>query len=309
MVKENKSHFKKKFSVFNLGIGALLALYAALLILFLYLIVISSIKTQDDIYENFFGFPSAGGWMFKNIFDALSAFACRSPLADGNVGLLPSIIDGVGFYPGIIINTILYAFGGALCSTIVPCFVSYVVAKFDYKFSKILYGVVIVTMILPIVGNYPSMISVMQTLHIYDNFIGGWLQKCNFLGMYFLIFYAAFKSLPNDYMEAAYIDGASEWKVLLKVMFPLVRPIFLTIMIIHFIDIWNDYQTVLLYLPSFPTISLAVYMQVIVGDTAKLQQPQYKMAACMIMVIPTVTLFVVFRDKLMGNLSMGGIKG
>jgi ABC-type glycerol-3-phosphate transport system permease component len=109
-------------------------------------------------------------------------------------------------------------------------------------------------------------------------------------------------------MEAAYIDGASEWKVLLSIMLPLVKTIFLSIMIIHFVDIWNDYQTVLLYLPSHPTIALSVYRRA-TSVQALSAGTEIKMASCLIMVIPTITIFAIFKDRLMGNLSMGGIKG
>jgi len=300
-----KEKNKSKFNLFNTIILVILVVYAFILFFALYWMITASLKTDKEIVSgNFFGLPKE--WLFKNFITALKVFEYQTP--EGEIVKLLPTVSSSGLDYGIIINTLLYTIGGALCATIVPCFVSYVVAKFDYKISKIIYGTVIVTMILPIVGNYPSMVNVMYELEIYDTFIGNWLQKSNFLGMYFLIFFAAFKSLPNDYMEAAYIDGASEWKVLLSIMFPLVKTIFLSIALIHFVDIWNDYQTVLLYLPSHPTIAFSVYMRA-TSTEAGSAGTEIKMASCMVMVIPTVTIFVIFKDKLMGNLSMGGIKG
>ena len=298
----SKNKLKSKFSIFNSVILVLLIAYAFILFFALYWMITASLKTETEIaIDNFFGLPKE--WLFSNFSYALQVFEHVIPTGDV-IKLLPTqTYEGLDC--GIIINTLLYTVGGAFCASIVPCFV---VAKFNYKFSKLLYGVVIITMILPIVGNYPSMVNVMYKLNIYDTFLGNWLQKANFLGMYFLIFYAAFKSLPNDYMEAAYIDGASEWRVLLRIMFPLVKTIFLTIMVIHFVDIWNDYQTVLLYLPSHPTISFSVFMKATSTDTGS-ARTEIKMASCMVMVIPTVLIFIIFKDKLMGNLSMGGIKG
>lgn len=296
---------ERKFSIFNAVVLVILVVYAFILFFALYWMLTASLKTETELVGNFFGLPKE--WLFSNYVFASTVFEYIIPSGE-IVKLLPGVKYTGGIEYGIIINTILYTVGGSFFATIVPCFVGYVVAKFNYKFSKLLYAIVIITMILPIVGNYPSMVQVMYSLKIYDTFIGNWLQKSNFLGMYFLIFYAGFKSLPNDYMEAAYIDGASEWRVLLRIMFPLVRPIFFTIFIIHFIDIWNDYQTVLLYLPSHPTIALGVFSKAMSVDTGS-ARTEIKMASCMIMVIPTVTVFIIFRDKLMGNLSMGGIKG
>lgn len=300
-----KSKKKTKFNLFNTVIFVLLAIYALILFFALYWMITAALKTDKEIVGgNFFGLPKE--WLFKNFATALKVFEYQTP--EGEIVKLLPTYTSVGLDYGIIINTLLYTVGGAFCATIVPCLVAYVVAKFDYKISKFLYAVVIVTMILPIVGNYPSMVNVMYELQIYDTFVGNWLQKSNFLGMYFLIFYAGYKSLPNDYMEAAYIDGASEWRVLLRIMFPLVRTIFLTIMVIHFVDIWNDYQTVLLYLPSHPTIAFSVYMRATSTESAS-AGTEIKMASCMVMVIPTVLIFILFKDRLMGNLSMGGIKG
>ncbi len=306
-MKNNNVKIKRKFSIFNSIVMSILIVNAFILFFALYWMICMSLKSETEIDTNFFGLPDE--WLFSNLIKAFKSFQCSIPTADDNVGLFPTMHWDIGLYPGILINTLLYTVGGAICSTIVPCLVSYTVAKFDYKFSKFLYVLVIITMILPIVGSFPAMVKVMYSLNIYNTILGGWIQKCNFLGMYFLIFYASFKSIPNDYMEAAYIDGANEWKVLFRIILPLVRPIFLTICIIHFIDIWNDYQTVLLYLPSYPTISMAVYKQVIIGGIPAMSPPQFRMAACMIMVVPTVTLFIIFREKLMGNLSLGGLKG
>ena len=296
---------KIKLNLFNTIIFIVLVAYAFTLFFALYWMITASLKTDKEIVSgNFFGLPKE--WLFKNFVTALRVFEYQTP--EGEIVKLLPTYGYSGLDYGIIINTLLYTVGGAFCATIVPCFVAYVVAKFDYKVSKILYGAVIVTMILPIVGNYPSMVNVMYELNLYDTFLGNWLQKANFLGLYFLIFYAGYKSLPNDYMEAAYIDGATEWRVLLRIMFPLMRTIFLTIMVIHFVDIWNDYQTVLLYLPSHPTIAFSVYMRATSTESGS-AGTEIKMASCMVMVIPTVLIFILFKDRLMGNLSMGGIKG
>ena len=133
-------------------------------------------------------------------------------------------------------------------------------------------------------------------------------MKGNFVNMWFLVFYAAFKSVPNDYMEAAYIDGASEFMVMTRVILPLVKNTFSTVMLIFFVDLWNDYQTPLLFIPGYPTLAMIVYE---FSNTTKtgFSSATVRMASCALMVVPTLVIFVAFKDKLMGNLTMGGIKG
>lgn len=297
MKKENVKIKKQGFSIFNSVVFAFLVLHAIVLIVMVVWAISTSLKSNDVFKKSFFGFPD---FEFKNYVEVIKNFKFTVTRND--------LLVEVKLFPDIIIYTLLYTIGGAFVSAIVPCFVAYVVAKFNNIVSKILYAIVIITMIVPIIGNQPAMINVMMALNIYDKIWGAWILRANFLGMYFLIYVSAFKGLSDTYREAAYIDGASEWRVMLTVMFPLVKTIFFTVMLIQFVDCWNDYNTPLLYVPSHPTISYGVYKMsntVITG----LSTAPMKMAACAIMIIPTVTLFVIFKDKLMGNLSMGGIKG
>lgn len=219
-------------------------------------------------------------------------------------------VKGVEMYrtiPQMAWFTILYSVGGALVSTIVPCIVAYAAAKFKYKFSAFLYGIVIITMILPIVGSAASEITLLHRLNLYDKIWGNWIQRANFLGMYFLVFHAAYKSLPDGLSEAAYVDGASEWVVMSRIILPLVRTTFFTVALIKFVDFWNDYQTPYLYLPSYPTLAYGVFMMSLTSNGAMSSIPM-RMGACMILLIPVLIIFILFRNQIMGNITMGGLK-
>lgn len=171
-----------------------------------------------------------------------------------------------------------------------------------------MYVIVIVTMVLPIVGNYPSELQLLRTLNLYNTFWGVWLQKANFLGMYFLVFYAIFKNMPNDFAEAAQIDGASEFTIFFRIMLPLCATTFFTVMLIRFIEFWNDYQIPLLYMPSHPTLSYGLY-SVYTSSSNELNNVPMRMASTIMVIIPIIVLFLCFKNRLMGNISMGGLKG
>ncbi len=263
----------------------------------------TSLKTDDELFDNRgvglpIGAPWAWGW--DNFGKALSILPIRNLTINGQIQ--------TAFVQHILWNTLVYALGGAFVATFVPCCVAYVTAKFPSKTSSLIYSTVIVIIALPIVGNLPSMLSVMQTLGIYDSLLGCLIQKCHFLNMYFLVFFATFKGLAKDYAEAAYIDGASELRIFVQIILPLVRTGFMTIMLIFFIEFWNDYQTPLLYMPDYPTLSYAVY-NIINRTERELGNVPIRMVTCIVMVIPTLTLFLIFKNKMIGNLSMGGIKG
>lgn len=219
----------------------------------------------------------------------------------------PGVSGGKVYLPEQLFNSVLYSTGSAFFATLIPCITAYGCAKFPYKFSKLVYMVVIVVMGLPIVGALPSEILMAKRLGLYDHIWGLWLMKANFLGMYFLVFHAAFASTPKDFAEAAKIDGASNWRILFQITLPLVKNIFFSIMLLKFIEFWNDYQTTLIYLPHHPTAAYGIYYFGFTAGTTN-SWPPMKITGSMLLLIPVLFVFLCFHKKLIGNVSMGGIK-
>lgn len=219
----------------------------------------------------------------------------------------PGVSGGKVYLPEQLFNSVLYAAGSAFFATLIPCITAYGCAKFPCKFSKLIYTVVIVVMGLPIVGALPSEILMAKRLGLYDHIWGLWLMKANFLGMYFLVFHAAFAATPKDFSEAAKIDGASNWRILFQIILPVVKNIFFSIMLLKFIEFWNDYQTTLIYLPHHPTAAYGIYYFSFTAGTTN-SWPPMKITGSMLLLIPVLLVFLCFHNRLIGNVSMGGIK-
>lgn len=280
---------KKKWKINVFMTVSFIVLFTYLLmILFLLLWAgMSSFKDPDGILGSPFKLPTK--WLVENYLLVLEIFNENN---DAN------IIEMFG-------NSLLYAFGSALLQMLSCMLTAYIVARFDFKFCKLLYTIVIVTMIIPIVGSLPSELRVMRALNIDDTMIGAWMMKSYFIGLYFLIFHAAFKMVPNAYAEAAYLDGAGNFTVMTRIMIPFVKGTMSTVLLLNFITFWNDYQTPLVYIPSWPTISLGLYR--VVGDQQKTDLPM-QFAACMIVAIPLIIVFICFQNRLLGNITTGGLK-
>ena len=297
---KKKTRKKFKLEIFFVIIFFILFLYTVSMLLPLLWGFSTALKSQTEFLENVVWFPKGyfWTWKWKNFIDVTDGFFCQITTEEGRFYVR---------FPAMFINTMLYAVGSAFIQTIVPCIVGYMTAKFDYKFSRFINTLVIVLMVLPIVGSAPSELQILQKLNLYDTMIGNYIQKFNFLGMYYLIFYAAFKALPNDFMEAAYVDGASEFRVMLQIAVPMMATIMGTVFLIKFIEFWNDYQTPLLYLPSHATLARGLFnlSQLKQGDFATVP---FRTAGCMLFAVPVFVLFVIFKEKLMGNISMGGVK-
>lgn len=210
---------------------------------------------------------------------------------------------------GTVWNSFLYAFVGSVIIAFVPAVVGYVCAKYPYRWSTVMYSIVITVMVLPIVGTTPARITLMRRLGIFNEIWGDWIVCLTFTNMYFLVFYAFFQGMSGTYAEAAEVDGASQFRTMVNICMPLASKMIVTIILIFFISRWNDYNTPLLMMPTKPTIAYAIYDLVTLSTNAgHLKAPPAQIAACMFLAIPMLILFVCLKDKLMGNLSMGGIK-
>ena len=281
-------------------IFGILALYTLLMVGLILWGLFSSLKSIDEFRKNSLWLPHGWPWQWAwgNFLTVFQKF---------EVPVYPNGVPSTAFIENMLLNTILYVLVGAFLQAFVPCIMAYATSRFRNLFSSFITGIVIVTMIIPIVGSYPSEVQLLKTLHLYDNYLGMWLQKANFLGMYYLVFYAAFTAVPKDMSEAASIDGASEAKIMFRITFPLVRNVFFTVMLIKFIEFWNDYQTPLLYFPSLPTLSYGLF-HLANSRANELSNVPMRMASCIIVLVPILILFLCFSKRIMGNVTMGALK-
>ncbi len=247
-------------------------------------------------------------WAWNNLSTVFNKFEVRVDYTDASGAITASKVPVNVFW--MIVYTLIYAGGGALINSLVLCLMGYMTAKFPNKCSSIITVVVITVMSLPIVGSYTSELQLMIKLGLYNTLYGALIQKCNFLGMYFLVFQAFFKGLSNEYAEAAEIDGASEFRVMWGIMFPMARNILFTVILLNFVGFWNDYNSPLLYFPSYPTLAYGLYY-ITAGPGAyetAISNPPMRLAASMIIFIPLLLIFIIFRDRIIGDVTMGGVK-
>lgn len=281
-----------------------LALYALSIILSFLFAFSTSIKTEDAYIDDLLGLPFGSNLRFQNYIEVLTVLRIRVAQGAGTTD--------IGIF-GMLLNSVIFSVGGAFFATVACCVTAYAVSRFKNWMSGLIYGIVIVCMALPIIGSLPSELQVLINLGLYNKRIGLVFLASSFLGMHFLIFHASFKSIPKDFAEAAKIDGAGEWRIFFTIMFPLVRLTFFTIFLLKFMALWNNYETPLVHTPSFPVLAYGVFKvykgdNVVTGSIRATTMP-HKIAAGMIVLLPVLILFLFTHKRLIGNVSMGGVKG
>lgn len=264
-------------------------------ILYPYLLALNSaFRDWGSFTDNIFGISK---WTLDNFKQVFVQFNYPVTMPDGTPGAF--------YFDGLLFNSALYSLGCAAAASICPCIVGYCTAKFPYKFSRFIISMIYVLMGLPIVGTTVSEIQMSQTIGVYNTIPGMWFLKFGFVGLYTLLFHSMYKSLPNEYVEAAYMDGAGNMQIFTRIMVPMGMPTMSVVFILSFVNFWSDYTTPMYFLPSYPTLSLSLLNFAELSSTTETMQ----MAACVLLCIPSLVLFASFTEKFTENLQVGGIKG
>lgn len=214
---------------------------------------------------------------------------------------------GVG---GMFAVSILTSVFKPLLSVFFTTLFAYVEAKYDFVGKKFWFNLGIVIMILPIVGSLPSAMQVNKALGVYDNLFLNIVTSPSgcFYGTNFLLMYGAFKVIPWDYAEAAFIDGAGHGTVLFKIYLRMALPQAVVLFVLGFMGAWNDYSTYLIWLPSTPNISYGMYVFYQKASAYRVSLPEL-MAGFTVVMIPTIVLYCCTQKIIKSKFAIGGLKG
>ena len=205
-------------------------------------------------------------------------------------------------------NTIWMAFLGAFVNVLASTLVAYSVSKFKYPGRNFVYALAIFVQVVPILGAGSAGYKLHVTLGMINNpslIWIGWLSGFDFA---FLVLYGYFMSISETYSEAAEIEGAGYYSIMFRIVLPLVKTVIMTIFLMQFITCWNNYTSPLVYLKSHPTLAYGVFYLVFINGENIISNEPMRMAGSFILFTPILVLFLVFKDVLMQNLSMGGLK-
>lgn len=212
--------------------------------------------------------------------------------------------NSVTFF-GLLFNSLWYSFGSAFLSVMSTVFLAYVVARYKFRYCRIIYAFVLVQMLIPSYGTMSANYELLDSLRLLNS---PWylLTKMGGTGMYFLIVQSYYSNIAATYDEAAMIDGAGHAGRFFRIMLPLGRPVIVAMFLLTFIGTWNDYSTMLVYMEDYPTLASGLYL---FADSRDFQGAPTYFAGIFIAAVPISVLFLCFNKILMENLTIGGIKG
>lgn len=277
----------------------LFTLYAISLILPFIFLIINSMKDGMEYIDhmaagNSIQLPAV--WQFDNYVKAFTDMSITNSLGEKV------------YLPMMFFNSLWYCTLATVSGVFASALTAYVLAKYKFVGRSFFYGIAIFSMTIPIIGATAAMYKLVYSLGIYNTPFFPLLVNFAGFGFNFLILYGFFSNIPWSYAEAVFIDGGGHATAFFRVMLPQARPCLITLFIIAFIASWNDYTTLLLYMPDYPTLASGIYGIQLTLQRDGLKYPEYY-AGLVISIIPILILFSVFSDTIMSNFTVGGLKG
>ncbi len=257
----------------------------------LFFVGINGLKSHNDATLHPFALPQK--WKFANYFDVFKELT-----------VYKGTVNEAGFFK-MLFNSLYFSLIGSFLSMMFTAMAAYVTSKYKFKGSFIFYPLALLIMTIPLYGSSGALYKLYYNWGMINSYAQVLLSWGGF-NMQYLFFYAAFSNLSNAYAEAAQVDGAGDYTIYFKIMFPQILNIFGALFVLAWVADWNNYSSVLVYLPKIPTLAGGIYLFQVKAQSIVRQD--YLYAAYFIVSIPPLLLFAFFNKAFTSNISLGGVK-
>ncbi|HOO31550.1 MAG TPA: carbohydrate ABC transporter permease [Thermotogota bacterium] len=204
-----------------------------------------------------------------------------------------------------ILNSLFISVVGTFISVMSSAMAAYVFGKIEFKGREVLFTFYLATMMIPgnllMIPNYLTL----RSMGLLDSLVGVLLPSFfNAFGTFLLR--QNIKSLPNSFIEAAVIDGASRIKVFFKIILPLVKPAVTTVTVLTFMGNWNAYLWPLIVLTSKENMTLTVGLSLLNGQYGT--DYNLLMAGAIISIIPMIVVYAFSQKHIEVGFNVGSLK-
>lgn len=261
----------------------LASLIGLLIVIPFYFMVITAIKTQQEI----FSYPIE--WIPTEV-------------------TLGNFIDLFNIFPfaKVLMNSIIVSIVYTIVSMVTCTMAAFAFAKLKFKGSEMILKVFLATLMIPMQSTLIPLFIIFNNIGLTNTYMSVILPSLfRVFGIFLLV--QNIKTIPDDFINAARIDGASYFSILYRIIVPLSAPVLAGYGIITFMDAWNDYLWPLIMLTKTDMMTLPIALGMISGRFTRNFGVQ--MAGSLISIIPVIIVYLFAQSKLKGGISLGGLKG
>lgn len=297
MSKTPKGAIKETSKFAKVLIYLMLSFLALLIIVPVAWVFMASIKENSEFYRSPWALPA--GFHFQNFVDAWQKASMGSYM----------------------LNSIIVTALAITLLIVIALPAAYVLARFKFRSSKFWNVMFMAGLFINV--NY-IVVPIFLMLSNGDTYLRKTIGHPFFLNNLFIlaVVYAAtalpftiyllsgyFKSLARDYEEAAYVDGASYFRTIVQVILPMAKPSIVTVVLFNFLAFWNEYiiSMTMLTKPELKTLPVGL-MNLMAAQRSAVQYGQMY-AGLVIVMLPTLILYMCVQKKLTEGMTLGGLKG
>lgn len=247
-------------------------------------------------------------WMMSTAIDPEAAFRGGNLLPSGfTLTHFHEVLGRAGF-GRFMLNSLLVAGVTVLLSGLLALLAAVAVARFRFKARTSILVMILIAQMVPLEALVIPLFLQARSLHMLNSLLG--------LSVVYLAFSIPFAvwmlrgfvaAVPIEVEEAAYVDGASWWRMFWSVLFPLVAPGLVATSVFSFITAWNEFIFALTFLQDDSKFTVAIGLQRFFGQNTADWGPV--MAASTLITIPVIIFFVAVQRNLVSGLSAGAVKG
>ncbi|GAA0792199.1 carbohydrate ABC transporter permease [Clostridium sp. AF19-22AC] len=288
---------KSKFKASRVVVYILLIVLAISIIVPVGWVFLASIKENSEFYGNPWTLPK--GFYFQNFVDAFS----KAKMGD--------------YFLNSIIVTVL----ALLLLLVVALPSAYVLARYKFRGSKFLnvmfmgglfinVNYIVVPIFLMLVDGDKMLKQLFGSGFLINNrFMVALIYAATALPFTIYLLSGFFVSIPKDYEEAAFVDGSGYFHTMVKIMMPMARPSIITIILFNFLSFWNEYIISMTLLTEKELKTLPVGLMQLMQAQKSAANYGRLYAGLIIVMLPTLILYILVQKKLTQGMSLGGLKG
>ncbi len=248
------------------------------------------------------------------IWMVLSSFKTLDQIFSYPVTLFPETISLENFttiftkykFANALWNSAFIAVTFTICSVFFCSLGGYAFAKYDFKGKKILFTILISSMMIPFE------VTMVPMYALFNNF--GWIDKhigliipglANAFGIFFMRQYMT--GLSSEIIESGRIDGCGEFSIFMRLILPITRPAIASLAIMFFMNSWNSFLWPMIVLKSQDMLTVAVAIR---AFNQGMRTPYHLiMAGSVVSIIPLLIIFLAFQKEFIAGITSGSVKG
>jgi len=210
-----------------------------------------------------------------------------------------------------LLNTCIIALLPTSVSLFFSAMAGYALAKIQFPGRRTIYWLIIAVMAVPAFVTLIPLYQMMFRFGWFNSFFALIVPRIAGIGGVFL-FTQFMQTLPTELIQAARIDGASEWSIFWRIILPMARPVLAVMFLLDFVGAWNDFFWPYLVTNAREMMTMQVGLMSLIGvDQGATRQMDYgvTMAGALITSLPVIVLFIALQRFFIKGLTIGAVKG